>query len=337
MAWLGLLAGALWLIALHAQGDDAKPGPPELKVSVAVGPAYALGQAAEKWAQRIGASGDAGVALKVYPGAVLSSRDPALEFAALRNGAVDLAIGSSLFWSGDVPALRAVGLPFLAPEPAQLDALATGPVGDELQKAVERSGVVPLALAPLGHRVLAVRPRAVRTPADVAGLKVRIAFSPALTPLYGALGAQPLTMPFAAAQAAFASGAVDAQDASLDTLAGMRADMLGMKWVLQWGAVAEIAVFAVNRSRWIALTDAQRALLHQSATAGAKELTMLSRQENDAALEALRKGGITAIRLTAAGRAPFVAATREVYDAEAKEAGIDLVHAAEAAVKAVPQ
>src|SRR4051812_45819410 len=137
MTRLGLLAGALWLIALHAQADDTKPGPPELKVSVAVGPAYALGQAAEKWAQRIGASSDAGLALKVYPGAVLSSRDPALEFAALRNGAVDMAIGSSLFWSGDVPALRAVGLPWLAPEPAKLDALATGPVGDELQKAVE--------------------------------------------------------------------------------------------------------------------------------------------------------------------------------------------------------
>jgi TRAP-type transport system periplasmic protein len=196
--------------------------------------------------------------------------------------------------------------------------------------------VVALAMASLGHRELALRSRAVKAPNDLAGLKVRVLTPPVLTALYGALGAQPQTMPYAQAQAALAAGTLDGQDGSPATFVGARLDALGLKWVLEWGAVAEIAVFAVNRARWNALNDAQQALLRDSAKESARELDGLVRKENDSAREALRKGGMTVIRLTPTGRAAFVAATRGLYDTRAADAGVLLARAAEAAVKAVP-
>jgi TRAP-type C4-dicarboxylate transport system substrate-binding protein len=177
----------------------------------------------------------------------------------------------------------------------------------------------------------------VKVPPDAAGLKVRIPASPLLTALYGALGARPLTMPFQQAQSAVATGAIDAQDGNPATLSGTRVDVLGMKWVVEWGAVAEVAVFAVNAARWKALSESERALLRDSATEMARELPELVRKEDEAALTSLRKGGMTVVRLTPSGRAAFAAAARSAYDKLAAEAGIDLVQSAEAVVKAVPQ
>jgi TRAP-type C4-dicarboxylate transport system substrate-binding protein len=75
-------------------------------------------------------------------------------------------------------------------------------------------------------------------------------------------------------------------------------------------------------------------LLRETAQETANELDALVRQENEAALATLRKGGMTIVRLTPAGRAAFATAARATYDKLAGEAGIELVRAAETAVNA---
>jgi TRAP-type C4-dicarboxylate transport system substrate-binding protein len=199
------MAIALASAAMSAQSQDAKPGNPnELKLSAAVGPAYALGAAGAQWAKRITEKSNGRLPAKLFPGATLSQRDAAREFVALRDGAADLAVGSSLYWSAYAPSLGVIGLPWLAPEASQLAALTRGPVADVLLASVDRAGAVPLALAPLGHREIASRERSIRVPADLAGLKVRVTGVPLITTLYATFGAQPLTMAFTDSQAAFA-------------------------------------------------------------------------------------------------------------------------------------
>ena len=269
----------------------------------------------------------------VFPGASLASRDPAREFVALRDGAADLAVGSTLFWSAQVVELNVIGLPWLAPEDKDLAALASEAVTERLAAAVERAGVVPLAFAVLGHRELATTGKVPRSPEDMAGMKVRLAATPFLTDFFVSLGAVPHAMAVADAQAAFRAGTLDAQEGTLATIAAARLDTLGVKQVMLWGAVAECAVFAANKAAWNGWTDEQRAIVRDAALEAARGLPALARAENDAALVELRKRGVTVTRLTATGRAAFAAATRGVYDKWAAVAGPDLVRAAEAAVK----
>jgi TRAP-type C4-dicarboxylate transport system substrate-binding protein len=325
-----LLALAIWASLALAQ---APPGerPLELKVSVAIGPAYALGKAADHWAKRIAESGSGALTAKLFPGATLARRDPLAEFAALRDGGADLAVGSTLQWSALVPALGVVGMPWLASDARQLDALAGDGFGDRLSAAIEEAGVVPLALAPLGHRQFVVRDRTVQTPADLQGVRVRVG-APQIAVLFGTLGARPMVMSFAEAQAALASGALDAQEGALATLAASGVDAAGLNRIVLWNATAEIAVFAANRGRWNALTEGERALVRATAREIAAGLGAQVREENDAALTALRKRGAAAAPLAAAQRAAFVAATRELYGRQAAAAGEDLSRAAEEAV-----
>jgi TRAP-type C4-dicarboxylate transport system substrate-binding protein len=315
----------------------AEEKPIELKLSVAVGPAYPLGKAAELWAKRIAEASGGRLAVKVFPGAALSQRNAAREFGALKAGAADLAVGSTLNWYAQVKALDVVALPWLAPGPKQLAALLAPPVGDRLLAAVEREGVVPLALAPLGHRALATADRVLQAPGEFSGARVRVLGPLVVGEFYAALGAEPRIMAFADAEAAFAAHVLDAQDGTLALFVATRASALGLKRVLLWEAIAEAAVFAVNRDRWETWNEADRAIVRDAARAVAADLGALVQRDDDAAARELGRLGMTVTRLTAAGRAAFVAAMRGYYDRRATLIGADLVKSAEDAVATAAQ
>jgi len=326
---------ALILCAASAAGraDDA-PKPREWKLSVAVGPAFALGQGADAWAKRIAERTSGALDVLLQPGAALSKRDPDREFGALRDGAADLAVGSTLHWSAQVDALAVVGLPWLAPEPRQLAQLATGDVKDRLFAAIEQAGAVPLAVAPLGHRAIATRAKDVRVPDDIRGIDVRVASSRYLIDFYAGLGARPFTLPFAQAADAFAAGRLNAQEGSLTTFAATRIDSLGLRHATLWGAIAELAVFAVNRAVWESWTADQRAQVAAAADEAAAELARRAQEEEQAALATLQSHRVELLRLTSSGTAAFATAARPTYDKWAAIAGAEIVRAAEHAVAA---
>lgn len=326
--------GAVALAAPNAVAQDAGAKPREWKLSVAVGPAFALGRAAERWAKLAGERSGGSLAIVVRPGASLAQRDPDRELAALVEGAADLAVGSTLHWSAQANALSAVGLPWIAPEPRALAALAAGDAKDPLLAAVERAGAVPLALAPLGHRAIATRERAVRVAEDLRGLRIRATPTRYLVDFYAAMGAAPQSMPLAQAADALRAGTLDAQEGSLPSFAATRLDTLGLRHATLWGAIGEIAVFAVNRAAWDAWTAGERAAAEDAARDAASELAREAAAEQDAALATLKGRGVELMTLTATGRAAFAAAARPVYDRWAAIAGEEVVRAAEAAVEA---
>lgn len=312
-------------------GDKAR----ELTLSTAVGPAFALGKAGERWAKLVVEKSGGKLTIQLRPGAILSERDPAREFIALRDAVADLAVGSTLYWSAQVRALGVVGLPWIAAEDAQLAALTTGAMKEKLMAAVLASGAIPLALAPLGHRELATIGEPVRSPDDIAGRAVRIVSTPYLVDLYAGLGARPQAMALADAISAFRSGKLDAQEGAPATFAAARLDAVGVRHVTLWGAVAEVAIFAVNRVVWERSSEVERSIMSGAAEQAAQELAELARAENDAALGELRKRGVSILRLTPSGQAAFAAAARPVYEKWAGIAGDEIVRAAEAAVSAV--
>ena len=81
----------------------------------------------------------------MYPGTSLVGGDQTKEFTAIRQGVIDLAVGSTINWSPQVTELNLFSLPFLMPDYKAMDALTQGQTGKELFKMLEKNGVVPLA------------------------------------------------------------------------------------------------------------------------------------------------------------------------------------------------
>jgi len=303
----------------------------EWKLSTALGPAYPQGKAGEIWGELIRERSGGRLSVKLFPGATLAQRDPAREFAALRDGAIDLAVGSAAVWAAQVKELNVIALPWLVPDREALDALLQGDVAARLSASVQTAGVVPLAWASDGFRELATQ-RGVHLPPDLDGLKVRVAVSPLLLDSLLALGASPESMSAARALAAQRAGTLDGEEVSIAAYRTSRLYATGLTHLLIWGAHADALLFAINRGVWDRLSDADRDLVRQAARDAAVQASALSRkQSDDVALAELAGQGATVTRLTPSGKERFREASRAAYDRWAAVVGEDLVHAAEEA------
>lgn len=331
------VVAALAALSVHAQdkSDPAAAKPPEFKLSTALAPAFPLGRAGERWAKLINESAGGAFAIKQYPGATLAGRDPQREFLALRDGAADLAVGSALAWSMQIAALGVYALPWLADEPHELVALvADAALREMIVARLDAVGVVALAFAPLGDRVLATAKSAVMTPADLLGLRVRVLPIPMVIDTFTALGALPQAMNYADAQRAFAAGTLDGQEAMPSTLAAAQVGLAGQKFVTRWGAFTDVMVFAVRRQVWDAWSPEQRGLVRTAAEQAAQKSTAPTRE--DRALTDLVRQGITVVRLTPAQRDVLHAAAAEALAKWTETIGADVVTAAKAAVATKP-
>ena len=95
---------------------------PEYKLSTVLPSTYAWGKAGERWAELVKEKTQGRINIKMYPGVSLVGGDQTKEFSAIRQGIIDLAIGSTINWSPQVKQLNLFSLPFLMPDYAAIDA-----------------------------------------------------------------------------------------------------------------------------------------------------------------------------------------------------------------------
>ena len=310
----------------------------EYRLSTVVGTAFPWGKAGERWGELVRSRTDGRINIKMYPGASLVAGDQTREFTAIRQGVIDMAIGSTINWSPQVKELNLFSLPFLMPDYKAIDALTQGQVGRDLFAILDRQGVVPLAWGENGFRELTNSKQEVRTPEDLKGMKIRVVGSPLFLATFQALGANPTQMSWADAQPAFASRAVDGQENPMSIFTAAKLHNVGQKFVTMWGYVADPLIFVVNKEVWNSWTPADREIVRQAAIDAGKQEIAIARKGLDEPGQPLVKEieglGVKVTRLTPAERETFVNATRRVYAQWKGQIGPDLVNKAEAAVAA---
>jgi len=329
-----LAAGALSVATLGA----AESYKTEYRMSLVLGPAFPWGKGGQIWAELVKERTQGRINIKLYPGVSLIQGDQTREFSALRQGVIDMAVGSTINWSPQVKQLNLFSMPFLMPDYAAIDALTQGPVGKQIFTTLDKAGVVPLAWGENGYRELSNSKRAVRTPADLKGMKIRVVGSPLFLDTFTALGANPTQMSWADAQPAFASGAVDGQENPLSIFTAAKLHNVSQKHVTMWGYVADPLIFVVNKDIWASWTPADQAIVRQAALDAGKQEIALARkglvEADQPLLKEIAALGVTVTQLSAAERDAFVKATRPVYDKWKNTVGVDLVKAAEASIAA---
>ena len=313
----------------------------EYRMSLVVGTAFPWGKGGEIWANKVKEKTGGRLNIKLYPGVSLIQGDQTREFSALRQGVIDMAIGSTINWSPQVKQLNLFSLPFLMPDYAAIDALTQGEVGKEMFKILDKAGVVPLAWGENGYRELTNSKHPVRAPADLKGLKIRVVGSPLFLDTFTALGANPTQMTWADAQPAFASGAVDGQENPMSIFTAAKLHNVGQKNVTMWGYVADPLVFVVNKDIWNSWTPADREAVRQAAIEAGKEEIAIARkglaEPGQPLLKDIAALGVNIVQLTPAERDAFVKATRPVYTKLKGQIGADLVNMAEKAIAARKQ
>ena len=329
-------AAALAFTAPAAMAQTAYKS--EYRMSLVLGTAFPWGKGGELWANKVRERTQGRINIKLYPGVSLIQGDQTREFSALRQGVIDMAVGSTINWSPQVKQLNLFSLPFLMPDYAAADALTQGEVGKSLFQTLDKAGVVPLAWGENGYREISNSKKAIKSPDDLKGMKIRVVGSPLFLDTFTALGANPTQMSWADAQPAMASSAVDGQENPLSVYMAAKLYTVAQKHLTLWGYMNDPLIFVVNKDIWNSWTPADREIVKQAAIDAGKEQIVIARkgviEADKPLLKEIASHGVTVTQLSPAEREAFVKATRPVVEKWKGQIGADLVNMAEKAIAA---
>jgi tripartite ATP-independent transporter DctP family solute receptor len=264
--------------------------------------------------------------VQVFPGSQLGNDATAI--GAVRGGSIDMMMAGGGNFIGLNSKFEVLDIPFLFRDRDHAYKAVDQQVGQELMKALEGSGLKQLAFWEVGFRSITTKNRAVRTPADVKGLKIRTQPNPVHVAAWKLLGTNPVPMPLSELYSALESGAVDAQEHPVEITHSAKFYEVQKHLTMTRHAFTAMPV-VLNKAKFDALApDLQKVLL--DAAQEAKLFQRALNQKNEAAIIAdLRKNGMNVIENVDV--APFKAAMGdELRKAHIAKNGPELLAAVEA-------
>ncbi|SDT66468.1 TRAP transporter substrate-binding protein [Jiangella sp. DSM 45060] len=207
-------------------GDAAECTDQELRLATIRAESDPATLAAEKFAELVDEGTDGRLTVRVFPNSQIGGVNDI--FAGLSAGQeVDLFYeGISIYPTLEgASAFTITSVPFLWDSYDQLlEVLRTDRFGELLDEAAEATGVRVIAIeGDAEPRALSAN-RAIETPADMEGLKLRIAEAPMPQAFARALGAEPQVVPLADLYLALRQGVVDAQENGSITIVNQSLD-----------------------------------------------------------------------------------------------------------------
>jgi TRAP-type transport system periplasmic protein len=149
--------------------------------------------------------------VEIYPAGQLGNATTVME--GLRFGMVELAVVHDGGISGTYKAFDIFALPYLFKNQKIAWAVLDGPFGKEFADGMlKETGIRLMAYADNGIRHFTTSKKAITTPDDLKGMKIRVQPSPVFIELVKSLGASPSAIDWSELPAALSQGIVDGQE-----------------------------------------------------------------------------------------------------------------------------
>jgi C4-dicarboxylate-binding protein DctP len=279
-------------LAMALTGPSLAQGPIVIKFSHVVTPDTPKGKAAEQFKKLAEERTKGKVKVEIYPNSQLYKDKEELEM--LQLGSVQmLAPSLAKFGPLGEREFEAFDLPYIFENYDELHKVTEGPLGLGLLKKLEAKGIVGLAYWDNGFKVMTAN-KPLRKPEDVKGLKLRIQSSKVLDAQMRALGGIPQVMAFSEVYQALQTGVVDGTENTDSNIYTQKMhEVQKYLTVTDHGYIGYVVV--VNKKFWDGLPPDIRTTLEGAMKDATSYGNHIARQENDAALEAIRKSGKTQI------------------------------------------
>ncbi|CAM8667674.1 DctP TRAP-type C4-dicarboxylate transport system, periplasmic component [Oxalobacteraceae bacterium] len=290
------------------------------------------GKAAEKFKALAETATKGRVKIELYPNSTLYKDKEELE--ALQLGAVQmLAPSLAKFGPLGVKEFELFDLPFIFNDKQALYRVTQGPIGQDMLKKLESKGIRGLAYWDNGFKMMTSN-RPMRVPADMKGLKLRIQSSKVLDEQMRALGANPQVMAFSEVYQAMQTGVVDGSENPPSNIFTQKMHEVQKHLTVTNHGYIGYAVI-VNKKFWDKLPADIRAQLESALKEATDYANNIAQQENDQALENIRKSGKTVIYVPSdAERAEWRKTLVPVHNAMEERIGKELIAAVNKATAA---
>ena len=137
-------------------------------MSLVLGTAFPGARGGELWANKVRERTNGRINIKLYPGVSLIQGDQTREFSALRQGVIDMAVGSTINWSPQVKQLNLFSLPFLFPT-TRRGCRDAGRRGQANLRHARQGWRGAPGLGENGYREISNSKQAIKSPADLKG------------------------------------------------------------------------------------------------------------------------------------------------------------------------
>lgn len=229
----------------------------------------------------------------------------------MRMGSLAFSANSQGPVASIVPQFSVLGLPFLFDSLPTAWKVMDGEVGDELKRLAQEQGLVLLAMWDNGIRHVSNNVRPIEKPADLKGLKIRTPPDEMTVDIFDALGATPTPMNFSELYIALQQGVVDGQENPLMNIYSSKLYEV-QKYISLTGHKYESTPLLMSKIVWDGLSPDEQQVIQNAAIEAGK----YNRQASLAADKELRaKMEQAGVAFNEVDQAPFIEATRGVYDA----------------------
>jgi tripartite ATP-independent periplasmic transporter solute receptor, DctP family len=289
---LALVLGACSATPVGGDNGGSEAKALTLKIGYVDTPGTLVDLAAIRFEEELEERSGGAITVENFGGGQLGAENEMVESMGL--GALDMAIVGDSVISVFAPEYSALSFPYLVESAEHLEAIGSSEIADELSAVFqEELGVSVdrwLARAP---RMLSAN-RAVETPADLAGLKLRVPANPVMEAAWAALGASPTPVAFNELFLALQQGVVDAQENPIDTVVATHFEEVQSHQMLTEHLFAPYFVLVSDRYLE-GLDDQQREWISESMDAAQAHLRELVAQGQSEGLETLKAAGMTII------------------------------------------
>jgi tripartite ATP-independent transporter DctP family solute receptor len=184
--------------------------------------------------------------------------------AQVRNGQLDMARINLAALNSLAPSTAVLTLPYLFKSKEHTRRVLDGPIGEEILASLESHGLIGLCFYDGGPRHFYSVKRAIRTPADLKGLKVRVQQSDVWASIVRALGAEPVVAPADRVYLKLQSGVIDAAEHNWPSYVSLRHYQVAPYFSLTEHSMAP-AVLVFSKRVWDTLSADEQAIIRDAA------------------------------------------------------------------------
>jgi tripartite ATP-independent transporter DctP family solute receptor len=236
------------------------------------------------------------VKVEIYPAGQLGPAQQIME--GLRLGTVELGVVHDGGIPGVYKTFNIFGMPFVFNDHAHAYSVLDGKFGQELAEDMrKRTGIRLMGYADNGIRHFTNNKRAIKSPEDMKGLKMRVQPSPVFVKLVESLGASPTAIDWGELPAALAQGTADGQENGVTNI--LAASLYQhQKHVTLDGHIYSLHAYLISDKFFNGLTDIEKKAVTEGVDKAKKIHRDMTREQDLSAKKVLTEKGMTVTELT---------------------------------------
>lgn len=272
--------------------------------------------------------------VEVYHSGQLGDDIKAVE--SLHSGTLEICTTSTPPLVGMVKEMAAFDIPFLFSNEAVADYVLDGPVGKKLSTALSKRGLVNLAWAESGFRNLTTSVKAVKTPEDLKGLKIRTMENKFHLATWRALGANPTPMSFSEVFTALQQKAIDGEENPIAIIYTSKFYEVN-KYITLTNHVYSPYAILYSKLLFDRIPAKDQKIIFEAARKAAVYERKLNREANEKCLAEMAKDGAVITKLSSNDRKAFQELTQPIWDQVGKAVGNNFIQEIKAQIKKAPK